>query len=249
MHCYRRPSARATAPAPLRRAYAPFPRRYTVHKNPDRPAPTRVRALLSGYAVPSTLPVLLRRGSALLRDAQSVCHDEFRRVRRVGNEDTEALALGSGEITKDEVRGILSARWSSDANTHPQVILAECLGNVAETIVSAVSAAQFESHSIKREVEVVMDDDEPRGGQPIKLHQCRPRTTGHIHKAGDLCEHKRRPARREKPPGTPSRCLVCGESHAQPGGEFVAHHLADTVPIAGVLVTGVSQPANQPRLP
>ena len=82
--------------------------------------------------------------------------------RRTVRAPGQQLPLGGGKVAQHEVRGVHPARRTADSDPRPQVVTgAEGGGHRPQAVVAVVSAAQLQPDRAEREVQLVMDDDDP----------------------------------------------------------------------------------------
>ena len=99
---------------------------------------------------------------ALLGVQQTLRDEHLDRVGRVTEEERQLLALRRREVLEDEVGRVLPSGRPTDADPHPQVVTgAERLRDRAQPVVAALTPTQLEPDVTRRDVELVVDDDEP----------------------------------------------------------------------------------------
>src|SRR6478609_3289315 len=169
----------------------------------------------------------------------------------VEQEGQHVRALGLGEVLEDEVGGVLASRRPADPEADSEVVLgADRLGDGAQAVVPALTAALLEADDTGVDVELVVDDDEAFGGDVVVLQEAGDRAPGDVHVgrrdgqddlgAGDL----------QADLGDPGAGLVRLERGAAAGGvtagELLDGHRADVVPVAGILRPRVAEPDDEP---
>src|SRR6478609_2041776 len=169
----------------------------------------------------------------------------------VEQEGQHVRALGLGEVLEDEVGGVLASRRPSDPEADAEVVLrADRLGDGAQAVVPALTAALLEADDTGVDVELVVDDDEAFGGDVVVLQEAGDRAPGDVHVgrrdgqddlgAGDL----------QADLGDPGAGLVRLERGPAAGGvtagELLDGHRADVVPVAGILRPRVAEPDDEP---
>src|SRR6476661_2502595 len=169
----------------------------------------------------------------------------------VEKEGQHVRPLGLGEVLEDEVGGVLASRRPADPEADSEVVLgADRLGDGAQAVVPALTAALLEADDTGVDVELVVDDDEAFGGDVVVLQEAGDRAPGDVHVgrrdgqddlgAGDL----------QADLGDPGAGLVRLERGAAAGGvtagELLDGHRADVVPVAGILRPRVAEPDDEP---
>ena len=153
----------------------------------------------------------------------------------------------AGKVLQHKVCGVHPARRAAHADPDPQVVLGgEGLGDVPQPVVAAFAAAELQLHRIEGNVDLVVDGDDVAGIDVVELGQRRDRAAGDVHVAQRLGQHHPRAADAEAAFQDLGPGLVRLEAAPDPGGEFVEDHLADVVPVVGVLGSGVAEAYDQP---
>src|SRR3954451_174199 len=185
----------------------------------------------------------------VLRGLEPPGEQQLGGVGGLGDEEGQLLALGAGEVLEHEVRRVLPARWTADADPDPQVVLgAGRARDRPQAVVATLAAAALEPDAGEREIELVVDDDEVGGGEMGVVEQAADRAAGLVHVG-------RRTGQHDPPAGEPALAgeragagaLAGGELDAGPGGQLLEHHDADVVPVARVAGPGVAEPDDQER--
>lgn len=182
----------------------------------------------------------------LLRGDETVLHDCLHGIRRRFEHERELLLFRGAEVAKHEVRRVLPTWRAADSDPHAhELVCAEGRDYVAQSVVAAVAAAELEPHCLERQIEFVVDDDEPLGWQLEVLEQVRDRAAGSIHVAVSPGKHEL--VRSELYLGDHGVRLVALELRRESRAEFGDDVLPRVVSIRDVAGTGVTEPDYQPR--
>src|SRR5215470_3941599 len=183
----------------------------------------------------------------VLGGREPLADQSLRRVSRPVQQERQLLALGRGEITQHERGGVHPSRRPADAEPEPVVLTCpERGGHRAQPVMTVVTAALLEPYGAKRDIQLVVDHQQPPGGDPVVAAQPGHRAAGQVHEGQGLAEGDRLPS---QPPLRDRRLEPARpEPGAGPGGKHVRHHVPGVVPVGGVARAGVAQPDDEPAL-
>ncbi len=125
-----------------------------------------------------------------------------RRRRRRGRPGTAAPCARSRSSRQHEVGDLLPAGRPADAGPDPvEVAGAERGAHRPQPVVAVVAAAELDPQRAERDVELVVDGDDPLGRDLVERGQRLDRAAGLVHVAARPREHDARPgrARRAQP--------------------------------------------------
>src|SRR5215475_11197384 len=181
----------------------------------------------------------------VLGGRESLADQSLRRVSRPVQQERQLLALGRGEITQHERGGVHPPRRPADAEPEPVVLTRpERGGHRAQPVMTVVTAALLEPYGAKRNIQLIVNHQQPPGGDPVVAAQPGHRPAGQVHEGQGLAEGDRLPG---QPPLRDRRLELPGpEPGAGPGGQQVRHHVPGVVPVGGVARAGVAQPGDEP---
>src|SRR5262245_47324599 len=181
----------------------------------------------------------------VLGGREPLAEQSLRRVSRPVQQERQLLALGRGEITQHERGGVHPPRRPADAEPEPVVLTRpERGGHRAQPVMTVVAAALLEPYGAERNIQLIVNHQQPLGGDPVVAAQPGHRPAGQVHKGQGLAEGDRLPS---QPPPRDRRLELAGpEPGAGPGGEHVRHHVPGVVPVGGVARAGVAQSDDEP---
>src|SRR5450759_4168223 len=181
----------------------------------------------------------------VLGDREPLGEQRLDCTHRAVEMERQLPALDRGEVLEHEVGRILAPGRSTDAEPDPLVVPgAERLGHRPQPVMPVVAAVELEAHAAVRDVQLIVDHE-----QPLDRHLEEPadgdhRAAGVVHVALWLCQHG---ALAGQPALDDVRATaVRFEPAAHPPGEQVGDHEADVVPVAGVRRAGVAQADDEP---
>src|SRR3954469_22158631 len=213
--------------------------------HPECASTRRVRALSSNRTGPSR-PVDL-----LLSLEPALADDVHHGVDGVAHQEGQLLTFGHREVPEHEVGGVLPPRRTPDPHPQAAVLLRpQRPADRPEPVVAALAAAPLEHEIAEREVELVVDDEQPlrldleeaAGGGDLPAGLVHVRRRDGEHEALPRSAAGRRQSRLcDLRPGA-----VRGEPHPEVRRELRHDHRTDVVPVARVLGARVAQPDDEP---
>ncbi len=89
--------------------------------------------------------------------------------------------LGLGEVTQHMARDQILGSGMADADAHPHIVIADMGGERFESVVAGDAAARLDAHLARREIELVMEDDDVAKSELVKAHRLADRTARLVH--------------------------------------------------------------------
>ena len=179
---------------------------------------------------------------ALLGCQQAFLHEHHGGIRYVRDEEGQVLRFGAAEGLEHEICGVHASGRSTDAGAHAVVVLGtQCLGDIAQTVMAALSPTDLDLNGVEGDIELVVHNDDVVGVDAVELGDGADRAAGGVHVAEGLHEDDLRSAKTEAPLHHNRGGLgMLLEAAANFLGELVQNHLTNIVAGFSVAGAGVS---------
>ena len=107
---------------------------------------------------------------ALLGCQQAFLHEHHGCVCSVRDEEGQVLRFGAAEGLEHEVCGVHASGRSTDAGAHTVVVFgAQCLGDIAQTVMAAFSPTNLEFNGVEGDIEFIVHNDDVVGVNTVEL--------------------------------------------------------------------------------
>ena len=107
---------------------------------------------------------------ALLGCQQAFLHEHHGGVCSIRDEEGQVLRFGATEGLEHEVCGVHASGRSTDAGAHTVVVLgAQRLGDVAQTVVAALSPTDLELNGVEGDIQFIVHRDDTVGVNILEL--------------------------------------------------------------------------------
>ena len=179
---------------------------------------------------------------ALLGCQQAFLHEHHGCIRCIRDEEGQVLRFGATEGLEHEVCGVHASGRATDAGAHTVVVLgAQRLGDIAQTVVAALSPTDLELNGVEGDIEFIVHNDDVVGVDAVELGNRTDRAAGGVHVAEGLHKNNLGAAKAEAPLHHNRRGLgMLLEAAANFLGELVQNHLTNIVAGFSVAGAGVS---------
>jgi hypothetical protein len=189
------------------------------------------------------------RVEALLSYGEALGDDGLHGIRDMGQDVRENLSLALGKILQHEVGGVLATRGAPHADAHTREVGTTTGGNdVAQTVMTTVTAAMLDAHDVEIQIKLVMQNDQLGWFEAVKLEEGRYGATRKVHKRVGLGQNDLGAAGLQPALGDKRICFVRAERRAHVAGQLRRGHLPHVVAMAGVAGPGVTEPDDKPRV-
>ncbi len=174
--------------------------------------------------------------------------DEARQFAQgVSNGLFDQHPFGLRRPAQDVVQHVAAVAGMADAEPQAREIVAAQMGDkVAQAVVSAVTAGPLQPHRARRQIQIVMHDQDLRQRNPVEPRQRRDRVAAAVHE-GHRLQQPKLPVGQRDPAGLAVKPGIRAEMAAVLAGQFVHQPESGVVAGVGVLRAGIAQPHHQPR--